>query len=185
MTMTIQLAAHKLRMSEQRLQELIDGDIAPHRHTDNGPPEISLTELSAWVKQNLTDRHGGWDLPRRINVLMPRGPIDGVPASLATLPNLQRMEVSSASGIYFLVKDGIVVYVGQSSSVMSRIGQHCNGEKEFDVAFWLPYPIERLNEMERHFVEALEPKYNGGAAGVRHCNYIRRGRPRNARMLRL
>lgn len=76
-------------------------------------------------------------------------------------------------GIYALVKDGVVVYVGQSIKPLSRIEAHRSlwGRKKapgwlpirgilFDEVHVLPCRVEDLNEVERALVDLYKPKFN-------------------------
>ena len=74
-------------------------------------------------------------------------------------------------GIYFLIRDNHVVYVGQSvSNVLVRIAQHTL-DKEFD-SFTVITVDESLdlNTLEAAYIYQLEPQYNNGM-------------PRNSRFL--
>lgn len=59
-------------------------------------------------------------------------------------------------GIYFLIKGDSVVYVGKSTSLASRIGNHCadrvRGEKDFDSFSWIQCEAADLDLMERTFL---------------------------------
>lgn len=61
------------------------------------------------------------------------------------------------SGVYFLIHEGEVVYVGRSENILGRIAAHISeGEKEFDSFTYLPAgPIR-----EGHYIKLLNPKYN-------------------------
>ena len=61
-------------------------------------------------------------------------------------------------GIYFLVDNEIVVYVGQSEDIYCRIKQHT--DKQFDTAYFLRYSKELLDEKETEFIVGFNPKYN-------------------------
>lgn len=67
------------------------------------------------------------------------------------------------SGIYFLVRDDAVVYVGQSLNLYVRIA--CHAAKNFDrVAFILCSP-DQLDVMESLYIHLLEPELNGDHGG--------------------
>ncbi len=61
-------------------------------------------------------------------------------------------------GIYFLFSSNKLVYVGQSISVLSRVGSH--QDKIFDRFSFIPVPKSRLNETERSFINLLLPELN-------------------------
>jgi len=64
-------------------------------------------------------------------------------------------------GLYFLIRQGRVVYVGQSTSnILARIAQH-TFDKEFDSFTVIPAPHDAdLNEIEAAYIYQLEPHYN-------------------------
>ena len=66
-------------------------------------------------------------------------------------------------GIYFLIRDHHVVYVGQSiSNILVRIAAHTR-DKEFDSYAVIPVddPSIDLNTLEAAYIYQLEPHYNG------------------------
>lgn len=76
-------------------------------------------------------------------------------------------------GVYFLVRQGCVVYVGQSTNVLLRISQHVDesrrectwwGRSEpklFDSVCYVSCGISDLCRLERAFIIELRPEYNG------------------------
>lgn len=63
-------------------------------------------------------------------------------------------------GIYFLLNEGEIVYVGQSKrSVRQRILQH-RKDKVFDSFFVKPYERKSLDFMEAMYIFVHTPKYN-------------------------
>lgn len=67
----------------------------------------------------------------------------------------------STTGIYFLIHEGVVVYVGQSRNIRSRIGQHISeGAKVFDSIAHVPCAASALAGLETKYIEKLMPKYN-------------------------
>jgi hypothetical protein len=68
--------------------------------------------------------------------------------------------------VYFLLKDEVVVYVGQSSNVSSRIKAH-KADKDFDTFKVLECEEHELNATEALLIKAFIPKYNlVGAKGT-------------------
>jgi hypothetical protein len=64
-----------------------------------------------------------------------------------------------AIGVYFLVQDKEVVYVGQSVNVYSRISQH--RDKKFDKYAFVPCEAQVLDKLESLYIHVLRPKLNG------------------------
>jgi hypothetical protein len=74
-------------------------------------------------------------------------------------------------GIYFLIKDHQVVYVGQSVSAIARIITHINEDrKEFGGAFFLPVPKHLLGLVEQSFIKSIRPLYNVRPGPIRSEN---------------
>lgn len=66
----------------------------------------------------------------------------------------------TVSGIYLLIKEGRVVYVGQSVDIHRRVLAHKN-EKSFDSYQVIPAPEPLLDDLETLLVLAYNPPYNG------------------------
>lgn len=77
-------------------------------------------------------------------------------------------------GVYILLRCGIVVYVGQSRSMVRRIASHKAGSSKkwvvgkgfgiiFDKVFVYPCTLDKLDAMEQALIKKYEPRYN-----VRH-----------------
>lgn len=64
-------------------------------------------------------------------------------------------------GIYFLINDGEIVYVGQSVNVFSRVSSHAQAGKQFTSVKFLPCEPEKMNEIEGLLIRLLSPKLNG------------------------
>jgi hypothetical protein len=68
-------------------------------------------------------------------------------------------------GVYFLIKAGRVVYVGQSVNVYGRIYQHLVG-KDFDSFAYVPCETESLDILESLYIHVLRPPLNGEQCGA-------------------
>lgn len=66
-------------------------------------------------------------------------------------------------GVYFLIYEGRVVYVGQSVDVLSRISQH--KEKRFDRFAFVPCDRASLDVIESLYIHILQPPLNGEQTG--------------------
>lgn len=65
-------------------------------------------------------------------------------------------------GVYFLISDGAVVYVGQSVNVYARIATHKReGVKEFDRFAFVPCKASKLDKLESLYIHCLRPPLNG------------------------
>lgn len=68
-------------------------------------------------------------------------------------------QAASRCCIYALLKMGVVVYVGQSSNLLSRLAQHAK-TKDFD-SFWsTDAPREEMSAIEARYIVALNPRLN-------------------------
>ena len=67
-------------------------------------------------------------------------------------------------GIYFLLRSDEVVYVGQSrANVDTRLATHwSNQDKDWDRSAFLDVEEWFLDAIEQHFIDLLDPEYNGG-----------------------
>lgn len=79
-------------------------------------------------------------------------------------------------GVYALLKDGVVVYIGQSKKPLSRVEAHRSlwGRTQrnkapgwlpikailFDEVHVLPCRVEDLDQIERAMIDLYKPKYN-------------------------
>jgi len=77
-------------------------------------------------------------------------------------------------GVYALVRDGVVVYVGQSKKMLSRVSTHRSnwGKRTpawlprsvrgilFDEVHVLPCRVEDLDLAERALINLYKPRYN-------------------------
>jgi hypothetical protein len=65
------------------------------------------------------------------------------------------------SGVYFLLRYGHVVYVGQASNVKTRLQMHkADPDKDFDAYSWIPCAPEYLDTLESLYIMALRPAQN-------------------------
>jgi hypothetical protein len=69
------------------------------------------------------------------------------------------MPVELHTGIYFLVKNNEVVYIGQSKTIEVRVSTHI-GAKDFDKAYYFECPLEELDEVEMELIRAVKPVLN-------------------------
>lgn len=64
-------------------------------------------------------------------------------------------------GVYFLLRDDEIVYVGQSGNILYRIACHRHdGEKEFNRIFLIECPEAQMEHLERLYIAKFTPKYN-------------------------
>jgi hypothetical protein len=62
-------------------------------------------------------------------------------------------------GVYFLIHDDEIVYVGQSINIHQRIGEH-EKTKIFTTFTYVECSYEELNKIEARYIDMFKPKYN-------------------------
>ena len=84
-----------------------------------------------------------------------------VPEDLRDVRHVRRLMPQPAH-VYFLLRQGRVVYVGKSCSLWpGRIHQHIEaGDKSFDDVWYLPVDAGSVDEVERAFIRRFRPEYN-------------------------
>lgn len=93
----------------------------------------------------------------------------------AMLEGFVNVSAILAAGVYALVRDGVVVYVGQSKRMLTRVSAHKSnwGRKSvpawlppscrgilFDEVHVLPCRVEDLDVLEAAIIELYKPRYN-------------------------
>lgn len=86
------------------------------------------------------------------------------PDSAEAVQALPRLSTAQTfCGIYFLFCRGACIYVGQSIQIHVRVQEHrtrVGYTKDFDSYSWVLCPLERLDQMERFYVDLLKPELN-------------------------
>lgn len=88
---------------------------------------------------------------------------EGFSVPIAQLAGLNR------SGVYFLYRAGVVVYVGQAQDIRRRVASHmADGVKDFDAVSFIPFTVDKLLSAEARYIRRLRPLYNrvGNAPAV-------------------
>jgi hypothetical protein len=87
---------------------------------------------------------------------------DNIPFEISKIDCLFKLPktlFNSGTCIYFLCREGKVVYVGQSENVHSRLVEHIK-TKHFDNVFYLRVPANKMNKVEHALISYLKPEYN-------------------------
>lgn len=92
---------------------------------------------------------------------------------MAMLEGFVNVSAMLKPGVYALIKDGVVVYVGQSIRPLARVEAHRSlwGRKKapgwlpirgilFDEVHVMPCLVEQLDEVERALIDLYKPKFN-------------------------
>lgn len=69
------------------------------------------------------------------------------------------MSVPDTSGVYFLIRDGAIVYVGQSNNVYSRVRSH-KKDKTFDRIAVIECKEKELLHLEKLYIKKFKPILN-------------------------
>lgn len=69
------------------------------------------------------------------------------------------MSIPVQSGIYFLIREGVIVYVGKSGNVYRRVSDHTK-TKEFDRISVIECSAESLDALERVYIKKFKPVLN-------------------------
>ena len=67
-------------------------------------------------------------------------------------------------GVYFLIHQNKIVYVGQSVNVWSRIGAHAAEGKTFSSASFVVCDKKHLDVVEALYIHTLRPRLNGNVS---------------------
>lgn len=125
----------------------------------------TMEEAVAWAKSAEERIRSGDNSPysevRKRGAPTPRKIPFYDPSKLLTEQQIVERSVKgkSVSAVYFLIRNGRVVYVGQSVNVYARIGDHAV-YKDFDSYFILPMPQEMLVAEEAKYIHHFKPVEN-------------------------
>ena len=64
------------------------------------------------------------------------------------------------SGVYFLVRDQVICYVGQTTNILARLGRHKRDGRNFDSFAFIPCQPAQLDELESIYIAMLMPDGN-------------------------
>ena len=70
-------------------------------------------------------------------------------------------------GVYFLLQDNEIVYVGQSTSILTRLANHSiEATKKFNRVYVVECPAASMTRLERMYIDKLKPIYNASCPPV-------------------
>lgn len=145
-------------LSLRKVQELaVAGKIDGAAKLSDGDWDFDIDDIRKWIRREE-------DVVRKQGAILKRQERD---AKISKLMLLKADEILAnaipakipASGIYFLINRGKIVYVGQSRNMAARLLNHVEG-KIFDHWFWVPCSIPNLDVTERAYINALLPRLN-------------------------
>lgn len=157
--------AESCGITVERVIALADAGYWPHYRLDRGEPMFKKAESRAWAARNLMQRIQGRDTDFEFKVIIqvPHKINTVPPVSISNVKGLTELtHVLYPPGVYFLVNNDDVVYVGQSTNPLSRIGEHVKSKfGKFDRVYFLPVPQFLLDTVEGGFIKLLSPALNG------------------------
>lgn len=85
--------------------------------------------------------------------------------------NLERKSIPLVKGVYFLFKDGELVYIGQSCNIYSRLAVHL-ADKNFDQFSFIEVrnSAERIKK-EKYLIQKFKPRYNKEVSNKEFVEY--------------
>jgi len=63
-------------------------------------------------------------------------------------------------GVYFLIRQDKIVYVGQSENIQERIKRHKINGKKFDSYSYILCLKDEINDLEKFYIDACNPELN-------------------------
>lgn len=151
---TAKEAAHYISCTVDSFRRLVrKGTLPPSRRREGRNDLYNLGEIDDVFDNNVSYepiRKRDLPAPPRLPALF-----DAAAILAASAP----FPPSGGCGIYFLIAEGRIVYVGQSINVLWRLGQHA-AERVFDAWHWIPCAREGLDQLEHAYIRALRPAWN-------------------------
>ena len=152
-------------LSVERIKELASAGYMPCWIIDGQEPLYRVSDVKRYIGSELMQVREGASYPRVL----------AFPVAAAESPSSENLpeELFGFSDylkwfsttllppcVYFLCRNKVVVYVGQSINLGGRVAAHYNS-KEFDTVFYIPVIKEHLSEVESAFIRSMRPHYNG------------------------
>jgi hypothetical protein len=144
-----------------------------HKHGQRKTKVLSTyAEASAWAEdqERRLDGVKARFLSEKESATLDLPLLTAIPVSvldaIRTVPHCIYDVISAAipvkqnTGIYFLILNNEVVYVGQSIDLLGRVSRHIRDGKRFDSYAFLSAPKEKLDELERKYIRAFVPVDN-------------------------
>lgn len=71
------------------------------------------------------------------------------------------LNLTDLSGIYFLIRNGEIIYIGQSTCVFRRVYDHLWAKKIFDSFSYIQCEEKMLDKLESLYIHFYQPPENG------------------------
>jgi hypothetical protein len=170
--LSVRLQKFRLTVAPATIQELAEsGHLPGWRWKNNLDWFFQEAECREWFKKNWLERQNGEPLVNVRLIVESSQKIDNdvfLPRALHWLsPHLREAQIVGAIGVYFLIQNSEIVYIGQSVFIEARGGQHIAEDvKMFDRMVYLPLPRSALDQVEGAMIRTLKPKYNGNSGPI-------------------
>lgn len=91
----------------------------------------------------------------------PHAFVDGRGLLQADFIASKAMSFGKIVGVYFLLKDDAIVYVGRSTDILTRLANHSReASKAFNRAFVVECPAAHMDRLERLYIDKFKPPHN-------------------------
>lgn len=129
-----------------------------------GKRQSSAFELESDARRWAAKMEGRIDATDHLALsAIPKRILDAMNSIPYTAPEILEaaIPIDHMTGIYFLIRDLEVVYVGQSATdILGRIAKHRRDGREFDSFSYMRCDIEDIDAMEEKYILALMPREN-------------------------
>jgi len=161
---TVDVLAEDTNIPKERIVELTRLGYFPCYLLDNGEYRYHRPTAKDWIRENMLWKQDGKVLPVHFCVFKAPDtvPPAGLPKELEGFNTQMCRHYDEPECVYFLCRDGRVVYVGLTNSLTARTQQHRRERKRFDEVFYVHVPggRELMAEVERWFIRQLKPELN-------------------------
>lgn len=162
---------YKKHIKDEEIMELAKQGLCPHYVLTNPisnqktylflPQEILCWQEAVYLEKFVgvtTQELVFWNFEKK-------EAIKDVPIELREIKDLYELPTELLnrypSGIYFLCKGQELVYIGQSSDIVSRVRIHLReNKKEFDRVLFIAVQESMLHEVESRLINEYRPKFN-------------------------
>lgn len=79
---------------------------------------------------------------------------------LVSAANIVRLPEVPRSGVYFLLRGPIIVYVGKSNTLAARVASHYGGPMQFDGVRFQAADGPVMDRLEQLYIARFAPEYN-------------------------
>lgn len=151
-----------LREEREKIQKTVDEQVRGlmfYLRENELPKQIKRYQRR--IKRLVTEKNALRSALRRQEQIGVRDDYPEVPTRRWSIPEALVRKSFKHSGIYFLWKDEVVEYVGQSVNVSNRLRGHTKTTRDDRVSM-LPFPKEELNFAEAYYIGSLRPCRNVG-----------------------